>query len=302
LAILSYTIKATDLARESYTKTTNLGQTVARVWLLASVLTMILSDVVSTDDEHWDCLSSLIEIMRISFSSEIGTETVIYLRAAIKRHLKLFKSLYNAPIIPKQHFMVHLPSQILQFGPLIHAWCMRFEGKHAHFKDLASRVRNFKNLPYSLAHRNQKLMCADYMEIDNSKDTSPLFGNEHDFGKRKELNGEERNKVQQLLYSSFGDLYQVSPTNQVFLCNSVTLNGITYCPGKKNYLHIACEESGLPTFARLVQIWGINNLGTFFLVNAVDTIAFHNDLRPTDLVLKIPPKLRYDSIYNPSYN
>ena len=36
---------------------------------------------------------------------------------------------------------------------------MRFEGKHNYFKDLAHRVKCFKNIPKTLATRYQRLTC-----------------------------------------------------------------------------------------------------------------------------------------------
>ena len=157
-------IKATDLDRQS---SSNLGQGAANMWLLAQVLPIILRKFVTTDSHHWECFSSLLEIMGIAFSTRISLETIVYLKSAIKNHLLLFKNTFpDAPIIPKQHFLVHIPSQILKFGPLIRSWCMRFEGKHAYFKDLAKKIKNFNNIPYSLAQKNQKVVCAEHMNVD----------------------------------------------------------------------------------------------------------------------------------------
>lgn len=47
---------------------------------------------------------------------------------------------------------------------------MRFEAKHSYFKTLAHRVRNFKNIPKTLAIRHQQLMCY-YLQNTHS---SPL--------------------------------------------------------------------------------------------------------------------------------
>lgn len=44
-------------------------------------------------------------------------------------------------------------------GPLVTTWCMRMEAKNAYFKDVA-RISNFKNVPYSVAVRHQRLLCA----------------------------------------------------------------------------------------------------------------------------------------------
>ncbi len=48
---------------------------------------------------------------------------------------------------------------LCRFGPLVLFWCMRFEGKHSYFKDLAHRVKCFKNIPKTMAHLHQELLC-----------------------------------------------------------------------------------------------------------------------------------------------
>jgi len=137
-------IKDTDLQRES---ATNLGQTASKMWLLASILPMILAKYVDKNSTPWQCLSSLLEIMGIAFSEKISTESVMYLKTAIKEHLSLFKNEYGARLIPKQHYLVHLPSQVLKFGPLIRTWCMRHEGKHYFLKTLQAKLRTLKTFP-----------------------------------------------------------------------------------------------------------------------------------------------------------
>lgn len=44
-------------------------------------------------------------------------------------------------------------------GPMTRYWCMRFEAKNSHFKDIIQRIRNFKNVPKSLALRHQGWSC-----------------------------------------------------------------------------------------------------------------------------------------------
>ena len=116
--------------------------------VVAQVLPIIVSKLISTDSQRWECFSSLFEMMGIAFSAHISLDTVDYFKTAIKNHLQLFRTVYpDAPIIPKQHFLVHLPSQMLKFGPLIRSCCMRFEGKHTYFKELSKKIKNFKNIP-----------------------------------------------------------------------------------------------------------------------------------------------------------
>ena len=52
------------------------------------------------------------------------------------------------------------------------------KGKHSFFKDLASNIKNFKNLPYYLAMKHQKVECANSIVFVEYTDTSTLFGHE----------------------------------------------------------------------------------------------------------------------------
>ena len=38
-------------------------------------------------------------------------------------------------------------------------WCMRFEVKNSHFKDIVHRIKNFKNIPKSIASHHQFWSC-----------------------------------------------------------------------------------------------------------------------------------------------
>ena len=45
-------------------------------------------------------------------------------------------------------------------GPLVNTWAMRMEAKNSYFKRIA-RSSNFKNVPYTVARRHQRLQCAN---------------------------------------------------------------------------------------------------------------------------------------------
>ena len=70
----------------------------------------------------------------------------------------LFHKLYpDISIIPKIHYMVHYPSQMMQFGPLIHTWTMRHEAMLSIIKRASHG--NFKNVSLTVAKRHQHLLC-----------------------------------------------------------------------------------------------------------------------------------------------
>ena len=59
------------------------------------------------------------------------------------------------PNVPKGHFMLHYCDQILELGPLVHLWTMRFKAKHQQFLDIRKPIACSKNLCKSFATRHQ---------------------------------------------------------------------------------------------------------------------------------------------------
>ena len=53
-------------------------------------------------------------------------------------------------------------------GSVMRYWCMRYEAKHSYFKDLAQKIKCFKNIPKSPAerhqHQHQRLVCYHFID------------------------------------------------------------------------------------------------------------------------------------------
>lgn len=84
----------------------------------------------------------------------------------------------NYNIIPKQHYLLHLPSTIEKYGPLVHVWSMRFENKHQFLKQKMTGSKNFKNIEKSVANHFARYECAL-----NACEKHPLFHNDLVVGK-----------------------------------------------------------------------------------------------------------------------
>ena len=69
----------------------------------------------------------------------------------------VYKFNFNMPL--HVCFTCTLMHFVHRFGPPVRFWCMRFESKHNYFKDLAHRVKCFKNIPKTMAERHQYLLC-----------------------------------------------------------------------------------------------------------------------------------------------
>lgn len=134
-------------------------QSASKMWLLAITLPLLVGDLVPEDCEEWNLFILLIRICSIACSWQITPDTASYLRVLIQEHHSKFKILYpHKTMIPKMHYMVHYPRQILKFGPLICAWTMRHEAKLSIIKRAASHG-NFKNINYTVAKRSQHALC-----------------------------------------------------------------------------------------------------------------------------------------------
>lgn len=82
----------------------------SQMWLLGRVLPLIIGDYVPDDDEHWLLFLCLMEVVDLLFAPKLTKDHVAYLSTLISDHHHDFSRLYSShPIIPKMHFMVHMP-------------------------------------------------------------------------------------------------------------------------------------------------------------------------------------------------
>lgn len=81
---------------------------------------------------------------------------------------------------PKFHYLIHYPQMLLQFGPLINTWTLRFEGKHNYFKEISKTTKKRKNLCKTLAQRHEMMQASlrgrsSFLTEDTSHSKGELF-------------------------------------------------------------------------------------------------------------------------------
>ena len=139
--------------------TTKIRQSASQMMTLSRHFPILIGDRVPESDEHWSSFLLLLKICNIALTPICTYDTVPYLRILIEEKLSSFKILYpESRLIPKFHYMLHYPTQIEQFGPLIHSWTMRQESKLSFVKRV-SRRGNFKNIPQTVAKKHQLWQC-----------------------------------------------------------------------------------------------------------------------------------------------
>ena len=130
--------------------------------LLVRILPFLIGDKVEENDHHWECFLLLRKIIDIVLAPVASEELSSSLKLLIKEHHTKFVSLYGiSSCIPKMHFLIHYPEQMLTVGPMVRTWTMRQEAKLNFFKQ-CSHLANFKNLSFSLANRHQRWACYEF--------------------------------------------------------------------------------------------------------------------------------------------
>ena len=119
---------------------------------MANVLPFLVGDKLAESDQHYQCFLLLIRILQICLAPVVTDTTVSYLRVLIEEHNQQFADIYGEDsFIPKLHYLLHYPHQIVKHGPLVHCWTMRHEGKLNFFKQAARFSRRHQRwLAYHL--------------------------------------------------------------------------------------------------------------------------------------------------------
>ncbi|XP_028418395.1 uncharacterized protein LOC114543724 [Dendronephthya gigantea] len=108
--------KPAPILRTKLTSDDNsLKQHANEMWCLGLFLPLLVGEFIDEDDDHWTAYCTLLEIVRIVFSPLVSKEQIPYLQVLIQNHHESFKALYpHASIIPKMHYMIHMPRTMLR--------------------------------------------------------------------------------------------------------------------------------------------------------------------------------------------
>lgn len=135
-------------------------QKASSILTLSYILPLILGELFQDEemDPHYKNFLRCMKITCIAFSPYADKTLAGVLEQLSVSYCREFCNLYpDTSFKPKMHFLLHLPRQMLLFGPLRLQNTFRFEGKHGWFKDF--RWNNFINLPRSLSYKHQLLLA-----------------------------------------------------------------------------------------------------------------------------------------------
>ena len=167
VAVKKFSFKGSDLNSKPNSineNADNIGGHPMQNWCLLRFMPLIVCEVLNVDiddsDSVFNMLLLLHEIVEIVVAQAIDEANIASLSVLVEFYLtERSKCFPNERVTPKHHYLTHYPELIQKFGPLIHVWDMRFESKHAYFKQCVRTSTNFINVAGMLAEKHQLLQA-----------------------------------------------------------------------------------------------------------------------------------------------
>ena len=157
--------KPSAVKKEKFNKI-KLRQKAAQMWTLAKIMPFLIGSKIPVDNEYYDLLLILLEILDIVFAPLISINQTFYLQTLIYEHHKLYLSLDNkVHITPKLHFLTHYPRMIRYLGPPVRYWAMRYESSHQLAKQCVKSSNNHRNIALTVSKKS----CAKLNDLFYSK-------------------------------------------------------------------------------------------------------------------------------------
>lgn len=222
---------------------------------LLRLLPALIGSRVPEGDKMWEVLMELKDIVELAVSHTFTNDTIQYLAWKISGHRQLLQEVFtNLRLRPKHHYIEHYPHLIRCFGPLVHLWTMRFEGKHKVFKKIVRDTHNYKNVLKTLAERHQDMM-AFYL-------SSPRF-----FKPPVQTSKVESVFVESLPTDTHALISRITDSSTVYGTKQAAIQGTVFAVGM-----FVCTGSyaALPLFREIRNILLIGS-DVFFLLKDYET-------------------------------
>ena len=131
-------------------------QTACKMWNLIRLLPPMLGSNIP----FWPCLIYFAQLVEHLCANSFTNSDLVILKSEIKFLFRIHCLISDVNMNPKMHFLIHYPTIIRRFGPLVKI--LRFESKHIYFKSSLSGNKNRKNVWLLLAKRHQYMMYLHY--------------------------------------------------------------------------------------------------------------------------------------------
>ncbi|CAM4786483.1 unnamed protein product [Rotaria magnacalcarata] len=183
---------------------------------------------------------------------------------AINFHCMMIEMLPDK-VTPKVHYVTEYTRIIEENGPPVKYWCMRYEGAHLYFKRVAMQSYNFKNIPKTLAKRQQLRQCFLLSQHKFLNAFDEASGSQVVYFYQME------SKIKNLLKQRYGQQLLNSDIT-LFQYSQLIHNHIIY---KQHALYVydLAHVEEIPLFFQIIHIFKLNQ-NWIFIVDFLNTEGF----------------------------
>lgn len=244
----------------------------AQMSVLVKYLPLILGDLKDIDKDLWDWFLTFLDFLDIITAKSIEKGMIPTVKDLVKQFLtKRLKLFPKEHLIPKHHMITHTPLQLERNGPVSRLSCMRHEAKHQTLIAYGRICRNHRNIPFTLATRNQ-LKFAGLLLSKNYCTRQKLIPP----NKQMTFSSLEH-------YNQFRNTFTISAATIVSVMPWIVWNKRLY--KKKLFVRHLSEDGVLPKFASIEHIFSTFNR-TFSVLKEWETIGFNEHVHAYCIVPK----------------
>lgn len=214
---------------------------------------LIIGDLIPEDNKHWEMYKCLRQILNIVTSPRIIRSDAHTLQTIIAK-LNSMYIIFFGNLKPKFHMLVHYTRILLENGPSVHFWCMRFELRHRHLKANSQSSSSTINLLKTVGTKQLLQMCYVIHSLE--------CGSEIDFGC---LDDKE-------CISIYSDFSEMARPEEIECFNWINICNTTYKTG--NFIITDVESSEIQ-FGKITKIIKLKD-NIYFRLDIFDEFTFED--------------------------
>lgn len=260
LKFFNYSLADSNSRPPAITSFMTLRMSASEMWCFLRNLPLLIGHRIPWDNDYWKLL--LLDITDIVFAPAITPNLCSYLSRLVEEHHDSFKTLFGneTRLIPKHHFLVHYASCMINSGPPVRYWSMRFEARHQILKDMARNSHRFKNICRTLAIRSQIGLAYKFLNDE--------------FGKGKYGVG----PAEEVLINALDDEIAKSICNDLKMCGQDSVFDLSrieighYC-FKPHAVSVWAVTEGIPKFGIVNKIISVEQT-VYFIMELLETTHY----------------------------
>lgn len=155
---MSFNKAAKKKKKDRFTEKIKIKASAAEALCLVQYLGLMIGDLIPEKSKAWKLYIILHEIILLLSSPRYVISDLFRIEKLITQHNTMYLQLFEK-LKPKMHFATHIVRVMLMFGPLIHFLGMFGERKNRYLKNIAVSTTSRRNLPLTVAIKNQLNQC-----------------------------------------------------------------------------------------------------------------------------------------------